>query len=280
MRGIALMLFSTAGFTCNILLVRALGHDEAVSAWFLVCIRFITGFTVVSVVYRRSFAPRHLFTNPLLVWRGVVGGLATGLTYLMIVKLGAGRATFIGNTYVIWAGLLAVWMLRERFRPALATGCVVTLTGIALLTHVVSTGLHPQFYDVVALLTAFGAAFAVVLIRRLHDTEHTSTIFAAQCLYGLVICAVPAGAGFHMPSASAWGLIAISSLCSAAAQLSMTRAFRDLPVGEGSLLQMLVPLGVAVGGVLLFGEHFSPVELVGAALILVGTAVPTLRRAA
>ena len=58
----------------------------------------------------------------------------------------------------------------------------------------------------------------------------------------------------------------------------MTRAFRDLPVGEGSLLQMLVPLGIAVGGAVFFAERFSPAELIGATLILVGTALPAIRR--
>lgn len=279
LRGVALMLISAACFTGNILLVRALGQFGAVSAWLLVCVRFVTGLAVVSLAYRRAFAPRHLFTNPLLVWRGVVGGCATGLTYLTIVELGAGRATFIGNTYVVWAGLIAVWALGERFRPALAVGCTATLAGIALLTDVAGTGLHPRFYDVVALLTAVGAAIAVVLIRQLHAREHTSTIFAAQCLYGLLICGVPALAHPGALPGGAIPLIAVASICAAAGQLSMTRAFRDLPVGEGSLLQMLVPLGVAAGGALLFGERFSPLEMAGAALILIGTAVPTLRRA-
>jgi drug/metabolite transporter (DMT)-like permease len=274
--GITLMLISTSCFTANILLVRALGQHGAVSAWFLVCVRFITGLAVVSTVYRREFAPRHLLTNPRLILRGVVGGLATGLTYLTIVKLGAGRATFIGNTYVIWAGLIAVWALGEKFHRPLALGCMATLSGIALLTNVIGTGLHPGFYDVVALLSAFGAAIAVVLIRQLHAREHTATIFAAQCAYGLLICGGPAVIHFIPLSASAWALVALASGCAAAGQLSMTRAFRDLPVGEGSLLQMLVPLGVAVGGVMLFQENFTPVELIGAVLILIGTALPAL----
>ena len=39
----------------------------------------------------------------------------------------------------------------------------------------------------------------------------------------------------------------------------MTRALRDLPVGEGSLPQVLVPLGIAVGGaVLILGSCAMP----------------------
>ena len=61
-------------------------------------------------------------------------------------------------------------------------------------------------------------------------------------------------------------------------QLTMTRAYRELTVARGSLLQMLVPLGIAAGGALFFGEHFQPHELVGAALILGGTLLTMLRR--
>ncbi len=60
--------------------------------------------------------------------------------------------------------------------------------------------------------------------------------------------------------------------------LAMTPAFRELPVAEGSLIQMLVPLGIAAGGFAFFHEHFATHELIGAALILIGTVVTMLRR--
>ena len=69
-----------------------------------------------------------------------------------------------------------------------------------------------------------------------------------------------------------------SALCAGVGQLTMTRAFRELSVARGSLLQMLVPLGIAAGGAVLFGERFQPHELLGAALILGGTLLTMLRR--
>ncbi|MCB1103667.1 MAG: hypothetical protein H7A44_05650 [Opitutaceae bacterium] len=110
-RGIALMVLSTAGFTANILLIRAFGALEGTNMWFLVCMRWITGLAVIGAVYHREFQPRNLFTNPRLIARGIIGGIGTLAYYVTIEHLGAGRATFIGNTYVIWGGLLAVWVL-------------------------------------------------------------------------------------------------------------------------------------------------------------------------
>ncbi|MBI3886575.1 MAG: DMT family transporter [Opitutae bacterium] len=196
-----------------------------------------------------------------------------------MVELGAGRAVFIGNTYVVWGALLAAWMLKEKLRPAVLVGGVAALAGIGLLTKVFSATGQPGLYDLLAVVAALLSAYVVVTIRQLHHTEHTATIFSAQCVYGLLICGGPAVATFHRLSPAAWALMLVASVCAGVGQLTMTRAFRDLPVAEGSLIQMLVPLGIALGGMVFFGERFSGQEIVGAGLILAGTAYTAVRSA-
>jgi drug/metabolite transporter (DMT)-like permease len=271
------MLGSTVCFIVNVLLIRALGQMEAVSLWVVTSARFVIGLGIVMTLYRREFQPRHLFTHGKLIERGLLGGLCTLGFYYTIPLLGAGRATFINNTYVIWAGLLAVVALRERLRPILLIGASVTLLGLGLLTNPFSATTNSTgVYELIALLNALGAAWIVVTIRQLHAKEHSSTIFAAQCTYGLLLCAGPALANLTQISPNAWALIGVASVCASAGQLLMTQAFRDLSVAEGSLLQMLVPLGIALGGAVFFHEHFSALELIGGALILAGTAAPAL----
>ena len=277
-RGVTLMLASTVCFTANVLLVRALGHVESVNVWLVSCVRFVAGMIVVFAVYRREFQFTRLFTNPKLVGRGIVGGASVYAFYLTIVELGAGRATFINNTYVIFGALMAVWVLGERFSLVLATGSVAALAGLALLTNAFAAGAHVNGYDLLAVATALAAADVVVTIRQLHATEHTATIFAAQCVYGLLICGVPAVLHPQAVSPLAWTIMTGAGTLAAVGQITMTRAFRDLPVAEGSLLQMLVPLGIALGGAGFFHERFAPHELAGAALILGGTTFVALRR--
>lgn len=278
-RALVLMLFSAASFTTNVLLVRALNELHFANIWLVSCARFVVGLAVVAVVYRREWQPAHLVRNSKLVNRGLCGGIGVYLTYLCVVKLGAGRATFINNTYVIWGALLAAWMLREKLRGSLLAGGAFALAGLALLTNVFASGAAPGFYDGLAVLSALISAYVVVTIRQLHATEHSSTIFAAQCLYGLVLCGVPALLQLQPISALGLGVTLLASISAAAGQLTMTRAFRDLNVAEGSLLQMLVPVGIAIGGIVFFGEHFTPAELAGAALILGGTAFTAWRSA-
>ena len=275
---ILLMLGSTMGFISNVLLIRALGGIENVSLWIVVSARFVVGLAIVCTLYRSEFQPSHLFTNRKLIERGLLGGLCTLGFYYAVTKIGAGRATFINNTYVIWGGLFAVWMLREHLRPGLLAGAVATFLGLGLLTNPFAANAHTGFYDFIAFLNALGSAWIVVTIRQLHAREHSSTIFAAQCVFGLLLCGGPALADLSAITPLACVLIALASTCASAGQLLMTQAFRDLSVAEGSLLQMLVPLGIAIGGVLFFGEHFTAPELLGGALILAGTAVSSYQR--
>ncbi|MBC8039499.1 MAG: DMT family transporter [Opitutaceae bacterium] len=275
-----MMLGSTACFITNVLLIRALAGIENVSLWVVVSARFAVGLAIVCTLYRREFQPSHLVTNRKLIERGLLGGLCTLGFYYTVTQLGAGRATFINNTYVIWGGLFAVFALREHLRPALLTGAVATLLGLGLLTNPFAAGAHTGFADFIALLNALGSAWIVVTIRQLHAREHSSTIFAAQCVFGLLLCAGPAIADFAEITPTAWLILAIASISASAGQLLMTQAFRDLSVAEGSLLQMLVPLGIAVGGVVFFAEHFTVLELLGGGLILAGTVASSYPRPA
>jgi drug/metabolite transporter (DMT)-like permease len=278
-RAVGLMLLSAAAFTANVLLVRALGEFGEVNVWLMACSRGLVGLAMICAVYWREFQPTHLWRRWKVAERGIVGGIGVYVTYLTVVKLGAGRAVFISNTYVVWGALLAAWMLKEKLRPAVLVGGVAALIGIGLLTNVFATDADPGIYDLLAVIGALLSAWVVVTIRQLHATEHTSTIFAAQCTYALVICGVPAVVTFDPLPPLAWGVLLLVGVTAGVGQLAMTRAFRDLPVAEGSLIQMLVPLGTALGGMLFFHEHFALHEMIGAALILGGTTYTVVRNA-
>ncbi|MBC8011469.1 MAG: hypothetical protein H7067_15400 [Burkholderiales bacterium] len=55
-----------------------------------------------------------------------------------------------------------------------------------------------------------------------------------------------------LPSPLAGAGLVLAGLCAGAGKLAMTQAYRDLSVAEGSLIQTLVPLGIAAGGVAFF----------------------------
>jgi drug/metabolite transporter (DMT)-like permease len=277
-RGVILMLISAGCFTANVLLTRVLTQVQAVDVYLLCCARFVTGLTMIYAFYPREFEPAHLFRRRKLAERGLIGALGTCGFYFTVAHLGAGRATFISTTYVVFGALLAVWMLGERFRLSTAAGGAIALIGLALLTNAFGAGSRTSTYDLLGLIVALSSAWIVVTIRQLHATEHTATIFGAQCVYGLLVCSIPAVLHWQTIPPLAWALIALASACAGAGQIMMTRGFLHLSVADGSLLQMLVPIGIGVGGAAFFQERFTVVEFVGAGLILASTAFTAVRR--
>jgi drug/metabolite transporter (DMT)-like permease len=271
-RGAFWMLGSLVGFTGMALLVMHLGSTRAVSPWWALLFRALVGIIVVAVIYGpgNNVSFRRAATGRLLVSRGVLGALGTAAYYLTLPKLGAGKATLIGNTWVIWAALLAVPMLGEVLTLRKLAGMLLAVLGIALITGLQGGDLSVfGRYELIAIGGALVAAAVVVVIRQLTRTESSGTIFASQCLYtGLL--ALPMCWLSVWPGWVDLALLTLAGVMAAWGQLGMTEGFRYLPVSIGGAFQILLPLCITLCGCLLFGETFSLVQAAGAGLILAG----------
>ena len=271
------MLASVACFAASVLVIRALGTGGDGLVWWTCVVRFVVGLAVVALVFRGRWEPAALWRDRKLIERGVIGGLSVCGFYLTLPLLGAGRATFINNTYVVLGPLMAAIWLREPLRRPLVVGAVISVVGLALLTNAVGRGMEAGIWDLLAVGAALASAWVVITIRQLHAAGvHSATIFSAQCAYGLVVCLPPALLHPAPPGLTEWVLMIVAALAASGGQLCMTYGFARLSVAGGSLIQMLVPVMVAIGAGVFFGEYLKAGELAGAVLVLVGMAVPFL----
>lgn len=268
------MLASLACFTFNALLIKHLSSVRLVSPWLTMSVRFAVGLLVTSVMFVPSGGTnlRRCFTGWLLASRGIMGAVATAAYYCTVGPLGAGKATFIGNTWCVWGALLAVFTLRERLRWSRAAGIAMAVGGLYLLMDLSPASLsHDGRWEVVSLGGSVLAAMVVVVIRQLTRTETSATIFASQCVYGLLL-AIPfsldGAANLHSTD---WLLVVVAAACAATGQLAMTEGFRFLPVAVGGGFQIALPLVISIGGVLFFKEAFTVAQAWGGALILAGS---------
>ncbi len=224
------MLLSLTGFTGMALLVRYLGSTRGVSPWLALFFRATVGALVVMAVYlpgNRVNFRRALLTGKLAA-RGILGAVGTAAYYITLPVLGAGKATLISNTWVIWGAILAVFALGESLTLRKVIGSLLAVAGIVLLM-----GLHGGdltqvgLYEGIALAGAFIAAAVVVIIRQLTRTETSGTIFASQCGYtGLL--ALPFLLALPWPGWTDTGLLTAAALLAALGQLAMTEGFRYL----------------------------------------------------
>jgi drug/metabolite transporter (DMT)-like permease len=236
--------------------------------------RFAFGMLMTIVIFAPSgtLNVRRSFMSWMLASRGIMGALGTAAYYSTVGPLGAGKATLIGNTWCVWAAIMAAFVLHERLGIAKILGIAVAVIGLGLLTDISPASLALDGkWEAVSLGGAILAAMVVVVIRQLTKTETSATIFASQCVHGLLL-ALPFAAQhvIHL-NAGDYGFLIVAATCAAVGQLAMTEGFRFLTVAAGGAFQITLPLVISTGGIVFFGEHFTLVQAVGGALILAGS---------
>lgn len=268
------MVLSVLAFTVNTLLLKHLGTRPAaaVSPDVPLFFRALVGMFVVLVFFRGRRPTRiaPVFRDRSLILRGLTGLLGTAAYYWTVPTLGAGKATLICNTYVIFASLFAMFSLGESLTLRRFLWLAAAFAGIALLVgpSEAGEGFTFGFNEVLALFGALMAAWSVVLVRQLSLGFSIGTIYLAQCLWILgpvAVLAVPA-----LPSLG-WadvGLLVLAATAASYGQLAMNEGYRCLTVTTGASMQMLWPVATTAGGWLLFEERFGILQWLGAILIL------------
>lgn len=266
---------TTAGFffAANVLLLRAFASSD--SAWLSSGLRFFVG---VLICFFLANDGGHrmvlkLFTQRNLMVRGLVGGVGVVCFYAAIPGLGAGKATFIHTSYVVLGPVCALFILGEAFTVKSIVLSALALMGVFLMSGAGMSGweMSPSF--LLAMTSALLSAWAVVLIRQLSRSETSSTIYAAQCVYGLLICLVPAWLALSGVTVNQILILGLCGILAAGGQLLLTVGFRYLSVAEGCLLNLLTAVMISIGGLIWFQETYNFAEILGVIAILVSCAL-------
>jgi drug/metabolite transporter (DMT)-like permease len=232
-RGMMVMLVSVLAFTINTLLLKYIGSgDHRIGPDVSLFFRALVGTVVVLVFFRGSRPVRiaPVFRNRDLVLRGISGLLGTAAYYWTIPSLGAGKATLICNTYVVFASVFALFSLGEKLNLTRLLWLLAAFAGISLLVGPGDGGggFTFGFYEVLALF-----------VPDLASLSWNET-----------------------------GVLALAATAASFGQLAMNEGYRCLTVTTGASVQMLWPVATTVGGWLLFGERFGALQWLGASLIL------------
>ena len=271
LKGVAWMLASAVLFAGNTLLIRGASLASAgADGWMATLFRGLVGVFLLVVFYSngRGFDWRRMFSNKLVVLRGLVGCVGIICFYITIVELGAGRAIVINLTYPMFATVIAAFWLKEKVRVATRWWLVVALAGLVIFLSNEKMSLAPSAYDFLGIIGALAAGWVVVMIRKLRHEEHPATIYGAQATCSLLL-GLPFVAKVPELPFDGWGLLALGAVVVTFAQLIMTSAYQRLSIAQGASLQMTLPIFTAVGAFFFFGETFQMHELAGAVVTLV-----------
>jgi len=274
-----LMAVSSVVFSAMSLLVPL---TRSLSTSLVTAARFATGILVIGGLG----AFRVIEVKPVnwrwLIGRGLFGSASVYLMYFGIVRLGLGMGTILSYTYPVFAALLAPLMIREKVHTDVLAAVAVSFVGIWLVVNPLGHGTgaaggFPLGVNLLALLGGVCSAVAVVAIRKLQQTDSPYVIYLAQCVFGILVVGYPTATSSFAFALPLWLVLAGIGILATVAQLIMTRAYRDVPATEGSLLAFLVPVLNSILGIVVFGETMRPATMIGALIVLIACAYVALR---
>jgi drug/metabolite transporter (DMT)-like permease len=236
--------------------------------------RFSVGAFIIGTLALLRRIKLEYNNSRILFLRGFLGGISAVLFFLAIMKLGIAKGTVISFTYPVWATVGGIVFLKERVRPLIWVLIFVALAGVTLLTYENESNMIQ--FDIWTLLAFAGSVLgglALVCVKRLTETDSSSSIFMSQCLIGFWLVVIPANLAPVQVGFSGIIILLAIGILATGSQLLMNAGFGNLSIPTGSLLGLITPVCNVFIGLLLFDEILGTVELLGVFLVIASCAV-------
>ena len=266
------------------ILVRLADVSPSTAAFFR-CLYALPVLALLAWHERRRFGDRA-WRDRRLAW---AAGLffAADLTFWhhSIGAVGAGLATVLGNTQVLFVGLLAWAALGERPANRSLMAIPVVFAGVILISGVIGSGAYgddPALGVLYGVLTGITYALFLLILRHgntderrpagpLFDATLSAAVFSA--LGGIVVGDID-----WLPGAESQAWLVLLALSSQVlGWLLISVSLPRLPAVLTSIVLTLQPVCTVFLGAVLLSEAPSAVQLTGVAIVIAGVAVATVR---
>jgi drug/metabolite transporter (DMT)-like permease len=198
--------------------------------------------------------------------RSAVGlsGMVCGFSAVQYLPLT--EATALQFASPLFMTALAALILAEPVGWRRWSAVVVGFAGVLIMARPVPGHMNVTGVTL-GVLSALGAAGAMVAIRQIADTERGPTIVFYFTLGGVTVGLV--GSAFHwvVPDAATLGLLVLAGLVGGVGQLFLTEALRNAPVGVIAPFDYTQLVWATGLGLLIWGELPHPLTLVGAVIV-------------
>jgi len=280
-RGIAWLLLAES---CYVVMRLGTRTNAGILPWpVLAAARFLGGAVVVALAAWWNGASLRVQDRRGTWMRSIFGsGSAVGVFYALGTKrIAVGDATTLSATAPFFVALLSKPLLGEPVTRRVEAAIAIGFLGAAILVS-------PSFHSAapVALLALAGAAsyaIAMIWLRRVGPNESSYAVaLHVSLLSGSIMVAIAiagfASGAFPMPTEPPhWFALAAAAAGGGLGQIAVTRAFA---LEKAATLGAVSYVGVAmtyVSEAVVLGHAPGPLQLVGAALIVVAGVLTVTR---
>ena len=235
---------------------------------------------------RRRYGPRASGQARLAWIAGAFFAADLVLWHHAIEEVGAGLATVLGNTQVVFVPIAAWLILGERPGARVAASVPVVMIGVVLISGVLGGGEAYGRDPVLGVLFGIGTGLAYagfLLVQRRANADHRrpagplfdATLSAA--VFSLLI-GLPLGEVDLVPTWPAHGWLLLLGLAvQVGGWLLISISLPRLPAAITSVVLTLQPVGSVLLGIWILAEAPSAFQLIGVLFIIAGLLMTTLR---
>lgn len=275
--GIAFRVAAMACMACLSALVKFTG-ERGIPVFEIIFFRNLFAFVPLGLYIARTTGFSVLKTQRPFghLVRATVGltGMVCGFSAVQYLPLT--EATALQFTSPLFMTALSALLLSEKVGRHRWAAVFVGFIGVLIMARPVPGEMNIPGVTL-GILSALGAAGAMVAIRQISDTEKGPTIVFYFTLGGVVLGAV--GSMFHWvtPDPMTLGLLIVAGLIGGVGQLFLTEALRQAPIGVIAPFDYTQLIWATGLGLVIWGELPHPLTLVGA-VIVAGSGVYILNR--
>lgn len=258
-------------------------------------VRALVGALVAFGVARirgRPLAPNDVRA---VFWRSLLGTIAMLATFYAL----SSRTVSLGNTVTllnlspVFLAVLAPIFLRERTSAGVAIAIALALAGVVLvvrpafvfgpgadeaLTPTPGAGPSAGLTVLVAVLAALSTSIAMMLLRRVGQTESAEAIAFHFSLFAAATMGLISLFDLRLPTMRDAICMIAAGLCAGFAQLAMTRAYALERAARVSGMSYFSVVASALLGAALLGERPGPTAVAGMTLVIAGGVLVTFAR--
>ena len=253
--------------------VRLSGVSPTTGAFF----RVVYAMPILFIVTRLRPVDRTWRERLTAAGGGLIFAVDLTLWLTSIEDIGAGLATLVVSSQVLWVGLLAWIVLRERPSPVAFVVVPVALFGIAMISglgRADAYGARPVRGVVLSLLAGLSYAAFILVYRSVSRRPGSAAgalldTSAGAALALLVLSRFDGDFSFAVTWPGHGWLIAIAVVSQSLGWLLISVVLPRLPALDTSIMLLLQPAATLLWAQLVFTETLSSVQWVGSGIVLI-----------
>ncbi|MBI5847918.1 MAG: DMT family transporter [Nitrospirae bacterium] len=237
---------------------------------------------------KEEFGQKHFRWLLPSVLGGIFLGIDLAVWHKTILFLGAGPATFLGNSQIIFITLFAAIVFKEKIPVIYYLTVVLVMAGLYLLTPFETSSASRTTGYMLGLIVGFTYAGMLICLRyakarsagKYPELLSLSAVFGASALVIALYAVIGEQATLLVWDGRSHGIMMVTAfMCQTLGWYLINNSITRIPAHEGSLLLMLQPLLATVWGCVFFLEPLGTIQVLGIILTLVGIIVYQLRGA-